>query len=74
MRLALRSGLVAPGGLDAVRAATRDAFKRVAADSGIAPPVLDDMLWELGRADPDLLGTAAGDLHEPERDPSSSWY
>ena len=29
MRLALRSGLVAPGGLDAVRAATRAAFKRV---------------------------------------------
>ena len=30
MRLALRSGVVEPGGLDAVRAATRAAFKRIA--------------------------------------------
>lgn len=74
MRLALRCGLVAPGDLDSVRAATRDALKRVAADAGLAPPVLDDLLWELGRDDPDLLGTAGGDLHEPERDPASSWY
>ena len=75
MRLALRSGLVAPeGGLDSVRAATRDAFKRVADAAGIAPPLLDDLLWELGRDDPGLLGSAAGDLREPERDPESTWY
>jgi hypothetical protein len=74
MRLALRSGLVEPGPLEAVRAATRSAFKRVATASGISPPVLDDMLWELGREDPDLLGDAAGDLREPARDPSSAWY
>jgi hypothetical protein len=74
MRLALRSGLVVPGDLDEVRFATRDTFKRVARESGIPPPELDDMLWELGRENPDLLGSAAGDLHEPERDPDSSWY
>ena len=74
MRLALRSGLVAPGELGEVRASTRDVFKQVAAESAIPPPELDDMLWELGRENPDILGTAAGDLREPERDPSSSWY
>ncbi len=74
MRLALRSGLVAPGELDEVRGATRDAFKQVATESGIPPPELDDMLWELGRENPDLLGSAAGDLREPQRDPDSSWY
>jgi hypothetical protein len=74
MRLALRSGLVPPGPLHEVRAATRSAFKRVAEDSGIAPPVLDDLLWELGRDDPDLLGTEGGDLREPPRDPGSAWY
>jgi hypothetical protein len=74
MRLALRSGLVEAGELAEVRAATRDVFKRVAEASRISPPVLDDMLWELGRFDPDLLGTAAGDVREPGRDPRSSWY
>jgi hypothetical protein len=74
MRLALRSGLVPPGPLDEVRAATREAFKLVAERSGIAPPVLDDLLWELGRTDPDLLGTEGGDLREPPRDPDSAWY
>jgi hypothetical protein len=74
MRLALRSGLVAPGGLEEVRAATRDAFKAVAAVGGISPPVLDDLLWELGRDDPDLLGTDGGDLREPDREAGSSWY
>lgn len=74
MRLALRSGLVEPGPLDAVRAGTRAALKRVAAEAGLAPPVLDDVLWELGRDDPDLLGTEAGELREPERDPASAWY
>ena len=74
MRLALRSGLVEPGELEPVRATTREAFAQVAAASQIAPPVLDDMLWELGREDPDLLGNSAGDLHEPPRDPGSTWY
>jgi hypothetical protein len=74
MRLALRSELVAPGALAEVRSATRVAFKRVAALAGISPPLLDDMLWELGRDDPDLLGRGAGDLREPPRDPASTWY
>ena len=73
MRLALRSGLVAQGGLDEVRAATRAAFKRVAAEAGVSPPLLDDLLWERGRNDPDLLGVAH-DVAEPERDPGSAWY
>jgi hypothetical protein len=73
MRLALRSGLVERGDLDRVRAATRRAFKRVANEAGIPPPELDDMLWELGRSDPDLLGVVA-DLREPPRDPASTWY
>jgi hypothetical protein len=74
MRLALRAGLVAPGELARVRADTRDAFKRVAAAAGISPPLLDDLLWERGRTDPDLLGTAGGDLREPPRDMSATWY
>lgn len=74
MRLALRSGLVAPGPLEAVRPATRAAMKELAAAAGLAPPVLDDMLWELGRENPDLLGREAGDLREPPRDPASAWY
>jgi hypothetical protein len=74
MRLALRSGLVAEGPLDEVRAATRAAFKRLATDLAVSPAVLDDLLWELGRGDPDLLGAEAGQLREPPRDPESSWY
>ena len=74
MRLALRCGLVAPGSLDEVRAATRAAFKRVADEADVSPPKLDDLLWELGREDPDLLGTDGGDLSEPPRDPASVWY
>jgi hypothetical protein len=74
MRLALRSALVEPGELADVRAATRDAFKLVADRSGVPPQILDDLLWELGRDDPDLLGTAGGDLREPPRDPESHWY
>jgi hypothetical protein len=74
MRLALRSGLIEPGELADVRAATRDAFKQVAERSGAPAPVLDDLLWELGRDDPDLVGAEAGDLHEPPRDPASHWY
>jgi hypothetical protein len=74
MRLALRSGLVHAGAGDQVRAATRDAFRQVAASAEIEPPLLDDLLWELGRGDPDLLGIDGGDLQEPPRDPASAWY
>jgi hypothetical protein len=75
MRLALRSGLVHPGPVDVVRAATREALKRVAEEAGLEPPLLDDLLWELGRRDPDLLGTAGGhDLHEPPRLEGNLWY
>ncbi len=74
MRLALRSGLVQPGSLAEVRAATRAELKLVAERSGVPPPVLDDLLWELGREDPDLVGAEAGDLREPPRDPDSHWY
>jgi hypothetical protein len=74
MRLALRSGLVNPGTGDEVRGATRAAFGQVAQAAGMEPPVLDDLLWELGRDDPDLLGTDGGDLQEPPRDAASAWY
>ncbi len=74
MRLALRSGLVHPGSLPEVRAATMRAFKDVAGEASIPPPALDDLLWERGRDDPDLLGTHGGDLDEPRRDPDSHWY
>jgi hypothetical protein len=74
MRLALRSGLVASGSLETVRSATRSAFKELAELADIPPPVLDDLLWELGRDDPDLLGVEGGDVHEPPRDPATAWY
>lgn len=75
MRLALRSGLVQPGPVDAVRAATREVLKRVAEEAGIEPPLLDDLLWEVGRNDADLLGTAGGaDLREPPRPEGTLWY
>jgi hypothetical protein len=74
MRLALRSGLVEPAAAEPVRGATRAALKRLAEEADLSPPVLDDLLWELGRDDPDLLGRDGGDLHEPERDPESAWY
>ncbi len=75
MRLALRSGLVQPGPVEAVRSATRDALKRVSGEAGLEPPLLDDLLWELGRRDPDLLGTAGGaDLREPPRPEGTVWY
>jgi hypothetical protein len=67
MRLALRSGLVQLGEVEDVREATLYAFKQVAERAKISPPVLDDLLWEKGREDPDLLGTEAGDLTEPPR-------
>ena len=74
MRLALRAGLVSPGPLGEVRPATRAALKAVAKEAQVSPPVLDDLLWELGRDDPDLIGTAAGELEQPPRDPGSHWY
>ena len=74
MRLALRAGLVSEGPVEEVRAATRDAFAAVSEASGIAPPVLDDLLWELGREDPDLLGRTAGDLREPARPAGGHFY
>jgi hypothetical protein len=74
MRLALRSGLVDPGSLADVRLGTLKAFNAVAARAGVSPPVLDDLLWERGRGDPDLVGTEAGDLREPAREPGSTWY
>jgi len=57
-----------------VRSATRAALRELAAAAGISPPVLDDMLWELGRDDSDLLGAEAGDIREPPRDLESTWY
>jgi hypothetical protein len=67
MRLALRSGLVSEGEVEEVREATMHAFKQVAERAGIPPPALDDLLWERGREDPDLIGSEAGDLSEPPR-------
>jgi hypothetical protein len=67
MRLALRSGLVGEGDVDEVREATRDAFKQVAEQAKLSPTVLDDLLWQKGRKDPDLIGNEAGDLTEPPR-------
>ena len=74
MRLALRSGLVGEGSLAEVRAATLEAFNRVADQTGISPPILDDLLWERGRDDPDLLGGERNELREPAREPGSVWY
>ncbi len=76
MRLALRAGLVEPSD-DAgeVRAATRMAFKRVAAEVGIEPPLLDDLLWEGGKDDPALLGSDGGPgLMEPPRPAETTFY
>jgi hypothetical protein len=75
MRLALRAGLVQPDDdVERVRAATRDAFKAVAGEAELPPPLLDDLLWERGREDPDLIGTDAGDLREPPRRPGVHFY
>jgi len=46
----------------------------LATSLGMPPPILDDLLWERGRDDPDLIGTDAGELQEPARDPGSHWY
>ncbi|MGH2983330.1 MAG: hypothetical protein ACRDK5_03610 [Solirubrobacterales bacterium] len=74
MRLALRSGLVGEGKVEEVRAATRNAFKQVAERAEIPPPLLDDLLWERGREDPDLLGREGGDLSEPPRAGGAEFY
>jgi hypothetical protein len=75
MRLALRSGLVEPGEPEIVRAATRAALKQVAAAAAVEPPLLDDLLWQLGRRDPDLLGSAGGEqLREPPRSQGTLFY
>jgi hypothetical protein len=75
MRIALRSGLVAPGPLEEVRPQTREALKRLALEAGLEPPLLDDLLWELGRRDADLLGSAGGDeVREPARRAGVVWY
>jgi hypothetical protein len=74
MRLALRSGLVKQGETDEVREATLHAFKQVAEQAGISPPVLDDLLWEKGREESDLLGNEAGDLTEPPRREGVAFY
>ncbi len=75
MRLALRSGLVEPGSLAEVRSDTLEALNEVARRSGVPPPILDDLLWERGRDDPDLLGDArAGTCASPRAIRSSSWY
>jgi hypothetical protein len=73
MRLALRADLVEPGDAETVRADTRAALKALAREAGVSPPVLDDLLWELGRRDPDLLGTWGGDLDAPPR-PAGTWF
>ena len=74
MRLCLRSGLVAPGPVEEVRAATRARLKEVAELAELDPPLLDDLLWERGRDDPDLLGNSAGDLSEPPRPEGTFFY
>ena len=73
MRLALRSGLVEPGDAEEVRSRTREALKALATEADVPPPFLDDLLWELGRRDPDLLGTTGGDLDAPPR-PAGTWF
>lgn len=75
MRLALRAGLVEPAeDVETVREATRDAFREVSELSEVPPPLLDDLLWERGRVDPDLIGDEAGDLREPPRREGVHWY
>jgi len=74
MRLALRAGLVRQGEVEEVRAATRAAWKQVAIRAELSPPVLDDLLWERGRDEPDLLGSEAGELREPPRPPGTTHY
>jgi hypothetical protein len=74
MRLALRAGLAEPGDAETVRADTRTALKALSREAEVPPPVLDDLLWEVGRREPDLLGTAGGDLDAPPRPPGTWFY
>jgi hypothetical protein len=74
MRLALRAGLVPLGDAEEIRAATRAAWKQVAERAEVRPPLLDDLLWERGREDPDLVGSEAGELSEPPRPPGTTYY
>jgi hypothetical protein len=74
MRLALRAGIVLPGEAEDVRAATREAWRRVAEEADVPPPVLDDLLWERGSDQPDLVGTAGGDVFEPPRPDGTLFY
>ncbi len=74
MRVALRAGLVRSAPVEQLRHTTRTAMKALALEAGVAPPLLDDLLWELGREDADLLGTAGGRIAEPPRPPGSTWY
>ena len=74
MRLALRAGLVETGEAEEVRADTRAALKALAIEADVPPPVLDDLLWEVGRREPDLLGTAGGDRDAPPRPPGTFFY
>ena len=36
--------------------------------------MLDDLLWERGREDPDLIGAEAGELREPPRREGVHFY
>ena len=54
--------------------ATREVRSRPSQPPRASTAALDDLLWELGRDNPDLLGNAAGDLQEPPRDLDSTWY
>lgn len=74
MRLALRAGLVDPAPVEELREATRTAMRRLADEAGVPPPLLDDLLWERGREDADLLGAPCGRLAEPPRPAGSTWY
>lgn len=75
MRLALRSGLVEPAeDTETVREASRVAFRTVSELAEIPPPLLDDLLWERGRDDPDLIGADAGDVREPPRREGVHYY
>lgn len=74
MRLALRAGLVEPGEAEQVRRDTRAALKALAEEAEVPPPVLDDLLWERGRRDPDLLGTAGGEHEAPPRPAGTFFY
>jgi hypothetical protein len=80
MRVALRCGLAEPADdLETLREATRDAWHDVADAAGVPVPVVDDLLWERGREDPDLFGTAGADRHgseltEPPRAPGELRY